>query len=186
MTIAQKLPYQRIDSLDKRPVLTVNGKVADPLSIYTLDKMDFRDIKWLNPAKAMEKFGKEDGKYGAVEIQMNAQADVLSWNQLLKNFYFTKAPDGAVGRVALGIGASLNVNAPNLLMSSASMIWSVGINSPYVGEAGPRVNINSPYYGFPAKEVGKFDDDIKFILLIYEEEMEKRNKVAASKEVVRG
>ena len=66
--------------------MLINGKKADPLSLMLLDKAQIKMLNVLSPEKAT-KYGKEETKFGAVEVILNSDSKLLYLNDLLAVYH---------------------------------------------------------------------------------------------------
>jgi hypothetical protein len=176
-TIAQKGTIRRIDSLDKRPCVTVNGKLVDPLSFFTLDKYLFTDIRILPASQAILKYGSENGKYGAVEISLIKGAKILTGPQIGRAFYL-KSDTRSMKVKLSGIGY---YNDPKMIVASPTRIHRVGV----VGEPNSNkreVLIDRPwtneYDGPFTKKLTRFEKELAYITKIFFDESNRRFKLS--------
>lgn len=174
---AQNLEATRQDSLDKRPCLTVNGKLVDPLSFFTINKYDIIDIKLLQPEKAIIKYGAENGKYGGIEISLNKDAEIITWPQILKKFYLKK--DVELMKVRLsGIAYYNNFK---MMVASPSRIHKMrvivdrNLKTKIVEVDRPWTNAyDAPYLKKPTK----FEKELDYVTKIFFEESNRRFRLS--------
>ena len=185
----QSTLFDRIDSLDKRPLVIINGKVADALSFLALDKQDFQDFKIFTPEEAKKKFGISHGRFGAVQITLVKTAKIFKWSQLAARFYFIPKLMPVKAKILYGYFGGLEFNDPRLFITSVSTPTSMGINLKDYQTGKPMVSVgiennknNSKYKA----AYGPFDKDIDAIKQIFDKESVKRVEIENAKPRLEG
>ncbi|MDB5158511.1 MAG: hypothetical protein JWR50_3218 [Mucilaginibacter sp.] len=177
---AQHATLTRVDSLDRRPCVTVNGKLVDPLSFFTLDKYLFSDITILSSTQAVLKYGNEDGKYGAVEISLIKGSKLLTWPEIVNAFHFKN--DVKSMKVQLsGIGY---YNNPKMIVASPTRIHKVGVVDNQDLQK-KEVLIDMPYtneYDSPdTKKLTRFEKELAYVTKFFFDESNRRYELFGKK-----
>ncbi|MES2427023.1 MAG: hypothetical protein V4560_08610 [Bacteroidota bacterium] len=184
---AQHIPGSRIDSLDHRPLLMINGKKVDPLSFFTLDRQQFKNFKVITPEQAMKRFGYDAGKFGAIEITLVKEAKLLNWTQLAKRFYFIADQLPVNGHFNWGYGG-LDFNDPRLFAAAPSTITYFSIGRSHEAPYGQVVWIAQRGVLPPKKEIKPtpFDKEIGAFEQIFIIESNKRSAIENAKPLLQG
>ncbi|MFD2144278.1 hypothetical protein [Mucilaginibacter antarcticus] len=163
--LAQKAAFTRVDALDQRPLVVVNGKIVDALSFLALDKYDFESIKILPAADAIKKYGADDGRYGAVQIRMIKTTQLLNWAQVARRFYFMPEQIPAQARLFYGYFGGLTFCDTRLFVASASKVSGMFVHAKYPDRGMPMMGLGVRYdEGANTNKSLKttpFDEDIK-------------------------
>jgi len=179
--MAQNSSFKRIDVIDCRPLVIINGKAVDPLSFLALNRHDIQDFKILSPAQAIKKFGAGRSQFGAVEITLTKTAKIFTWTELAKRFYLIPGQIPAEARLYYGYFAGLPVNDPTLFITSVSTAEGLSINLNDYQINRPIVLIfiqdTKDYKNNPKTITGTLDKDIDEVKKIFDTESEKRVKI---------
>jgi hypothetical protein len=189
-TRAQKGYYRRIDSLDHRPLVMVNGKVVDALSFLALDESQFQDFKVISAEQATKKFGAFAGRFGAVQITLFKSAKILTWAELAERFYFIPAQLPAKAILYYGYFGGLELNDKRLYITSASLATGLGVSTKdySTGERFVLVAIIAKDGDIPQITTLKtpFDKDINAVKKIFDDESKKRIAIENAKPRIEG
>jgi hypothetical protein len=120
-------PASLADTNYRRPYLLIDGKPADPLSLMVLDEENFKSFVVLSPDHAL-KYGKENVRFGAVEVTTLNPKEVLNFSELRSFFLFKKEVAKLPFVVNFGLYYDfLSPLEPKLFMASLSMVQSMNV-----------------------------------------------------------
>jgi hypothetical protein len=179
--MAQSSSFKRIDTIDCRPLVAVNGKLVDPLSFLAIDRQDIRDFKFLTPAAAITKFGNGRSQFGAVEITLIKTAKIFTLKELAKRFYLIPAKMPTEARLYYyGYFVSLPIGDPALFITSASMAQRISVNLNDYQINRPIITVGilniKDYKNNPKTLTKPFDKDMEQVKTIFDAESDKRIK----------
>jgi hypothetical protein len=183
----QSTLFNRIDSLDRRPLVIINGKIVDPLSFLALDIQDVQDLKAYTSEEAMKEFGDARGRFGAIQVTLVKNAKILTWTELAKQFYFIPGKMPVKAKILYGYFGGLEFNDVRLFISSASMVTSMGLmlKDSETGKPMVSVGIYKNDNKYKPKQ-GNLENHINTIKQRFDRESIKRQEIQAAKTVIRG
>jgi hypothetical protein len=165
------------DTNYRRPYLLIDGKRADPLSLMVLDKEDIRSLVVLSPEQAL-KYGKENTRFGAVEITTLHPKEILNFKQLLKFFLFKK--EAAKLSFVVYFGFSDDFLSPldkELFMASLSKVQSMYMGKHY--EKDFKLFLSKRYI-----DESKTKKNVLLDSLVQSLGMEARRRVPKDREII--
>lgn len=188
---SQNASFKRIDGIDSRPLVTVNGKVVDPLSFLALDRQDIKKFNVLTPAEAIKKFGNGRSRFGAVEITLIKTAKIFTWTELVKRFYFIPDSLPATAKLYYGYFSGLEFTERQSFIMSVSKTEGVSITMNDFDLDKPVVSIGVKDIEVKDKTKGQsvvrpFDKDIDNVKKIFDSESEKRVEIRDAKPRIEG
>ncbi|TSJ43381.1 hypothetical protein FO440_04080 [Mucilaginibacter corticis] len=190
---AQSALFNRIDSLDRRPLVIINGKTVDPLSFLALDEQDFQDVKVFTREEAMKIFGDSRGRFGAVKVTLVKNAKIFTWAELVKRFYFipSQVPRINARLNYLDFVDPLQFNDSQSFITSLSTVTGMGIYMWGYPDCLPDnpmilVYLKSNILYKKDKTPGPFDKEIEAIKQNFYNESSKRQEIRSAKTTIRG
>ena len=188
---AQNASFKRIDGIDCRPLVTVNGKVVDPLSFLALNRDDIKTFKVLTPTEAIKKFGNGRSQFGAVEITLIKIAKTFTWPEVAKRFYLIPGSLPITAKLYYGYFGGLVLTDPQSFIISVSKTESMGVTMNDFDLDKPVVSIGIKEIEVKDKTKGQslarpFDKDIDAVKKIFDAESEKRVEIRDAKPRIEG